>query len=445
MKLVRFGSLLLLPLLLDACQSKGGTTSGPDTAQTGKPVPVDTSTEKATGGNDTSSPPAADTAVAATDTAGSAKPDSEAPAPDAVAPEAAQAATLDPETQKHLAALQAGCEASEQGMMLQNCKNKEDETFLTYAKESKSTSVLETVLDAALVKGKTDRAALTVAVLVLKAHLPYGDLAWFKAQATPGAADRAVALVSSLPPEFAWGIGEVLAGTALLGGRLDALVEALEKLPPGQQVRGAVYPLLMKYGGMAVTPALERLMKSTSAQDRFEAAHNVGIAIYENPLDPTKRYMSDEDRTKACDWAKGFLADPDTDVVRGANDAMTRCKGTYIDAALTEFEKRVTDEANATWLPTSLYHLCWSEGFIGAPMNGSPEQCTKAFALAEKALSSKSLEGDSLRNGLWALTHLSKNANLLDKGRAVVKKFLKHQDKSIADSAKRFLEEDLKK
>jgi hypothetical protein len=348
------------------------------------------------------------------------------------APPAPPGIQIDPEIHELVKAIVSGCTVDEQAGSVWDCKNGEDYAVINYAAPKRLTSTFESLAEIALTDGAKDPKVLTAVIATWNS---FGDRELQKLNSTPAAAERVLKLFEKVSPDadrFAYA-----APIALAAGKKDALTAILKKLPATSRLKQASVQQYLSWGGVAALPDVQAFFQSgANDEEKAAAVWSVGVALY----DPA---VAEGDKAQMCDWAKTIAADPaiTTRVLASASGSLARCKGAYIDAALSAVEARIAAEKLSDRASDSLHHLCWAEGIVGGAVNGTKEQCERGFAILARALTDKDAPPGALRQGVWVAEMLGKNGEGLDKqAKALISKFKSHKDAAVADQAKRSLE-----
>jgi hypothetical protein len=387
---------------------------------------------------DTGSGSSAPAVVVTTGGSGSAAPVAVVVAGSAAAPVAPPAAsgpvTVDPEIASRVKAIVANCKVDVDSNSINDCKAGEDSAIFKYASENmaKATGLFESLAEIASTDGAKDPKVL---VAIVETWPGFSDHDFEKKASTPAAADRIIKLYDKVNPKSdRWGNA---ARVPLLAGKHAELAAALAKLGDDRaELRQDAYNSFLQFGGMYALADLQNIVKTgKTPADKDNALMAVGIAAHEGA-------MADADKTKACDWVKTVAADPalEDDALRGALDSLSRCGSAYIDAGLATIDANIKAKHLGPVTVDALHHMCWAEGVIGGSMNGSKEQCAKAFALLETGVNDKGQQGDSMTSASFTAEMLGKNSpDLKPKAKALIAKLSTNPDKGVADAAKRNL------
>jgi hypothetical protein len=342
----------------------------------------------------------------------------------------APALKIDAEAQKLLAAIVAKCKVDEDDGDIDSCPDEESRKLFEYARDKKPPNVVETLAEAAVKAGEQDKKTRGAAVAMLSWMARECDRDWLKQNSTPAAAERVLKLAGTLPESFWMSGADACAAIPALGGRAVELAAELDKRSPNENFPSSVVAWMLEYGGSAVLPVLESLTKSKAEKMRNAATRAADVA------NASTSKLPEAERTRACDWAKGFIGNADPQVAGGALGAMTRCKGAYLDAALDALEKRMGSGPLDETLAQLPHHACWAEGVVGGSVNGTPEQCKRALGLSAKAAETPSLKGEPLRLIVWGIAQIAQNGNLRTEGKALLQKLASHPEKVAADAAR---------
>jgi hypothetical protein len=383
-----------------------------------------------------SSAPGAAAAVSVTASAAASAPP--APAPVAV--------VIDPEVQRLLAAVVAGCKVEPDSSYVSDCKNKEQDALRSYATDKKPAGFYGSIAEIAMTDGQKDPKLFAAAVATV-GNVDWGaGPDWMKDNASyAGAADRFVQFLSKVKDGQTLGVGSVGDALPILGGKKDALVKMINGLKPGRDLRKTLVMYLLDAGGAAALPDLDAFMKSTTnSDDRYSGAWAVGVAVYQSPLGGGgSPPPSDADKTTMCDWAKGYAKDADARTANGAIDSLGRCKGAYIDAALDAIEAQVKPGSFPDALSDEFKTQCWSEGFIGFPSNGTADQCARAMGDLEKISNDKTLSDEDRGRVVFVVSVIGKVSQgpTRAKAKAILTRFTADKSKNVADQARGYIKD----
>jgi len=327
------------------------------------------------------------------------------------------------------------CEVFPAEAMLHTCPKGEDRAVEARARELPKGAALLTAIDYVKKRGHADPRKLAAALAALKSMIPGRDRTWLEANTTPEVGDRLLELVGYVPESAAPGIGAVIAGGAIFGGKREALTAALEQRKPGTPIRAEVYAHYLDFAGADALGDIERLTRSSNATERYRALTAVGIAVYR---DPSGKHPSppDDVREKLCGFARPFVGHADADLAAGARDALNRCGGADLDLVLADLERRLETGPLDPRQLDGARRTCWSEGWVDKPANGSPEQCARTLGVFERQLRTKGLSGEPVRA---AIVHVGSIGKYLDaagkaRARALLTGFAKNPDRLIAEA-----------
>lgn len=345
---------------------------------------------------------------------------------------AAPSFKTDPEVMKLTKAIAAGCSIGDDGWV-RDCKAGEEEALYAYVRKSKTDAYYGSLAELALTEGKTDKKIFSAAAHEL-GFLPtdVGD-DWYKKNSGPEVTRRLLEVVPRVSPASASRVGPGVAAAVLSGGERAAFIEFLDGREERDGIRKSAVSYWLKYGGVDALADLEHFSQSKDSGVRYNAGAAPGV-IFPGAwggAEPAPDFAA-----KACDIAKKFAASDDADLRSGALDALGRCKGAYIDAALDVIDKRVTESAPPRGLASAAHHLCWSEGITGRAPNGTTAQCTRAVDLLVRLADHAAVTPDELRATLWAVSSIAEKVpELKPKARALKEKFKGNKDKGVADEA----------
>lgn len=334
---------------------------------------------------------------------------------------------IDPEIAKRVKAVVDNCTFDMDNKRFSDCKNNESDEIFQYALKNKSTTIFESMAEIALTDGAKDPKYL---IAVSESWPQFSDRDIQKGASTPAASERVIKLFSVVNPG-----SERFSNAAaipLLAGKRADLTAALIKLGDDRaELRRASFQQYLKFVGAEGLADLQAYYKSAKTDDdKIAAVGAVGYGIKDVP---------DADKAKLCDWAKEVAADTSLTpfALRGALDSLSRCGGAYIDAALTDIEASIKDKKLNRHTSEMLYHMCWAEGVVGGTVNGTKEQCAKAYTILENGFNDKDAPPAEMSGSLFAIEMLGKGeAGNMPKAKALLTKLSSNKDKNVADAAK---------
>ena len=134
------------------------------------------------------------------------------------------------------------------------------------------------------------------------------------------------------------------------------------------------YRHLMRFGRIRVFGKVQELAKNADPK--------ISLAALEAPNNMYK--MDDAEKAQVCPWAKGFLSSAEGNMSLAAGKTMNQCGGTYIDALLTEAEKRAGEGKLGAPFSGALTSFTFScTPMFGSPPAGTKEQCDRREALVK--------------------------------------------------------------
>jgi hypothetical protein len=361
------------------------------------------------------------------------------PPPASAAPPPAPAIQVDPEVARLLKAVVAGCTVNVDDGSTSDCKNNEMDALSSYAKDKKPEGFFASLAELAMTDGASDPKTFGAAVAAIKSTGYAGGYDWMKANAKL-AASRFLDLEEKVKDSQAFSFGSMGAAIPLLGGKKKELLAMLDKRKPGSELRSGIVTSMVDWGGVDVLPDLDAFMKKTTeGSEKYAATWSVGVAMWVDPLGGTggSPPPSDADKAKMCDWAKGYLTDPDAQAVHGAMASLGRCKGAYIDAALDAFDAAWKPGTFNDAMEDELKTQCWSEGFIGFPSNGTAQQCDRDLTILDKISKDATLSANDRGNVVfttWVVGQVSPAPQKV-KAKAIITRFLADKDKNVSKQA----------
>jgi hypothetical protein len=334
---------------------------------------------------------------------------------------------IDPEIQKKVQAIVTGCQVDEKYLSVSGCKNSEDYAVIEYAAQKKISNTFESLAEIALTEGAKDKKVLAA---VVGTWNTFKDPELQKQNSTPAAAERVLKLYEQVPDDhrrFA-----DAAAIPLLAGKREQLTALVKKRPAKSDLKTSTITNYLRWGGAgALADAKDFLKNATTDDEKYSAVWGVGVAAFDPKL-------PEADKTKMCDWAKEVASDASLSarVFGAAVDSLGRCKGPYIDHALTVIEARIAKEKMSEPVANGLHHMCWAEGVIGGTVNGTQPQCEKALALLIKGAEDKDTPPAAASQAVWAIEMLGKNGGQEKKAKEALDKLSNHKEKQVADKAK---------
>jgi hypothetical protein len=352
-------------------------------------------------------------------------------APPAPRDEPLEPLEVDPEVAKLVKAIVANCKVTEASYdRLNECKAGELDAVGTYVKGKKAPDFFGSLAEILLKDGAKDKKTYWAVVKVIDASYSSGHWtnALWKANASPAAAKRYVKIMATIDDTAPANFANVTTALALNAGLYKELAVALSKHKAGSELRTAAIPHYLDYG-IAGLPYVQEFAKSADASERHAAAWSVGVAMYDHFRD-----TSSPDAKQMCDWAKSLLSDAQPAGANGAAESMSRCGGTYIDAALEALDVRVAKEQIDNALGEAIKEQC-----------ASSAQCTKAIDLLEKATKRADLSKEALSTLIWVIesvgTHAPSDATeVRRKAKALLEELAKNKDSTVGGDAKKRLE-----
>lgn len=328
---------------------------------------------------------------------------------------------VDPEIMQALEAAVTHCEVGVLGNTVNKCQNEEFKKLRAMFKKSETNpqpkdkiAALDTFSEA--LKSEKPELAVVASSLLYREFRDFGpspDPSRFTAPVV----QRLIAAVAQSPKYQAAQALRTTVHASMLAGQEDALYEMLDQHSYAA-VPGLGYPHIMRYARLQAFPKVKQL---TQAEDS-----KIVTAAFRAPRNMPK--PTAEEQAEICPWAKGYLSDARDAAYLGAARLMISCQGEYIDALLTEGEKRLEQDNRFTRDDYLVYRdVCFSpiKGLIKEA--GFQAQCARTAAFLEKAVNNEKVASLPRGLALFAIYYQRRNAESM----AVMQKYKDHADPNI--------------
>ena len=202
-------------------------------------------------------------------------------------------------------------------------------------------------------------------------------------------AKKLLNLVTTLPKRQASQVAPAAVHAAVLSGQTEELYKVLDA-HPNKDLRASAYVYLMRYASLAELPKVKSLV---AGEDPRVAA---------SALESLRRMpgQTDEQKKEICDFVSPLVADSRSPVAAKAVSISTTCGGSYVDAALSEADKRLaTGKLNAAFV-RGFDQLCLDRR---GKTFGTEAQCARERRWLETILAKKELANDARQFALLGL------------------------------------------
>jgi hypothetical protein len=329
---------------------------------------------------------------------------------------------LDNNLMTALKALVAACKVDVSGNTVTHCKENQAGLLIEQFREGKRDRIraLETM---ALALGNEDEKLSVVASsLLYSAFQTFGTQQ--KGAVESDVAYHLIEAVAKLPTYRAAQSVRATVHAAMLAGESQALYEMLDEHAYAA-LPSLAYPHLMFYGRLDALPRLKLLAASPDAR--------TAAAAFEAP-----RYLPDPtaaEKLKICPWGKRYLADERSEVYHAAGDLMLWCQGAFIDALLSEGEKRLAAD-QFTQADFMLFRdLCFTP-VQGLPEPGKEQQCQRNQRFLEQAVNQPKIDAASRGLALFAIYYQRRNAETMK----IMQQYKQHPLREIRKVAQEAIE-----
>lgn len=271
---------------------------------------------------------------------------------------------------------------------------------------------------AELARSKDDPKVGAAAVDILVSQLDYLGDDGKRKNATPAAVEAVLAAFKESTGARATRLAKPAAQLATIGKSLDTLVAAVEAHPT-KLARDEAYRHMMTFARLDAFPTIKA---AGSKKEHADAA----LDAVRNMYKPT-----DAEKATVCPWAQGFLGDANAEVAASSGYDMVYCRGTYIDALLTEANKRLDAGQFKNPFAAVMREPCFQ--FAGAltPSPADIAQCDRVYAFLEKAANDPKVDDATRGLALWNIYYQRRD----EKSLKLMRKYEKSPNKEIAKRA----------
>lgn len=331
-------------------------------------------------------------------------------------PTAAKEVTLDPKLVDLVKAHVASCTVTVESGLAYGCKDGVGDNARKYVQESKPAGFVATL--ASIAQSKDDPKASAVAIALLSDQFDNLGEDGKRKAATPEAIDLILAVFKDNAGSRGVRVAKTAAQTATIGKALPKLEAAIDG-HPNKAARSEAYKYLMTFGRLDAFPKI----KAIASGEHKEAALDAFRYMYK---------ATDAEKAAVCPWAKGFLGDANDEAAASAGLDMVSCKGEYIDALLSEAERRLNDKQYKDPFAQVMREPCF-EFMKGVTRSAGDEaQCDKVYAFLEKAANSTSVDDVTRGLALFNIYYQRRD----DKTLKLMRKYEKSPNPEVSKRAK---------
>lgn len=271
---------------------------------------------------------------------------------------------------------------------------------------------------AELARSKEDPKVSAAAVAIYADQFDYLDEDAKRRNATPAAIEATLAAFKESSGPRAVRLAKPTVHLATLGKSLDKIVTAVDGHAT-KAARDEGYRHMLTFARLEAFPAI----KAAGAKKEHATA---ALDSIRNMYKPTAA-----EKAAVCPWAEGFLGDADGDTAASAGRDMVYCRGSHIDALLTEAGKRLDAGRFKSPFSQVMREPCFQ--FAGAltPSAADVAQCDRVYTFLEKAANDAKVDDATRGLALWNIYYQRRD----DKTLKLMRKYEKSPNKEIAKNA----------